>query len=305
MSKPDGHKVHAGDGAQELAKQRCFVQVVRTGGITSAARLLGLTPSAVSKNIARLEAELGTSLLARDNRHLAPTARGQQAFEAWSELIARLDQVQQELAAPDGLAGQLGLSVPSGTLAWLAPLLARYRQAWPRVQLCLDISDGRSDLVRDRNDLALRFGQLKDSNLRALRLAETPLVVCASPGYLARAGTPRTPAELAQHVGVFFRRPDTGRPRPVELLPEPVAWRAQAVVNDGQALVQAAVAGFGLIQAPLLLVQAEIDAGLLVEVLVEHRPAPMEVNLLFSAAPWLPAQTRAFVDMAKEMLRRD
>jgi len=303
MSKPDGHKVKGGDGAPELVKQRCFVQVVRTGGISSAARLLGLTPSAVSKNIARLEAELGTSLLARDNRHLAPTVRGQQAFEAWSELIARLDQVQQELAAPDGLAGQLALSIPSGCLAWLAPLLARYRAAWPRVQLCLNVTDGRSDLVRDRNDLALRFGQLKDSRLRALRLTESPLVVCAAPAYLAQAGTPATPAELARHQGVLFRRPDIGRARPVELLPEAASWQAQAIVNDGQALVQAALAGFGLIQVPLLLAQAEIDAGRLVEVLPGYRPAPLEVNLVFSGAPWLPAQTRAFVDMAREMFR--
>lgn len=304
MSKPVGQKVNAGAGAQELVKQRCFVQVVRTGGISSAARLLGLTPSAVSKNIARLEAELGTSLLARDNRQLAPTARGQQAFEAWSELITRLDQVQQELAAPEGLAGQLGLSIPSGILAWLSPLLARYRQAWPRVQLCLNVSDGHSDLVRDRNDLALRFGQLKDSSLRALPLAVTPLVVCASPAYLAQAGTPRVPADLADHVGVFFRRPDTGRPRPVELVSESVAWRAQAIINDGQSLVQAALAGFGLIQVPLMLVQGEIEAGQLVEVLPGHRPAPLEVNLVFSGAPWLPAQTRAFVDMAKDMFRK-
>lgn len=304
MSKPVGQQVNTGAGAQELVKQRSFVQVVRTGGISSAARLLGLTPSAVSKNIARLEAELGTSLLARDNRQLAPTARGQQAFEAWSELIRRLDQVQQELAAPEGLAGQLGLSIPSGILAWLSPLLARYRQAWPRVQLCLNVSDGHSDLVRDRNDLALRFGQLKDSSLRALPLAVTPLVVCASPAYLAQAGTPRVPADLADHEGVFFRRPDIGRPRPVELVPESVPWRAQAIINDGQSLVQAALAGFGLIQVPLMLVQAEIDAGQLVEVLPECRPAPLEVNLVFSGAPWLPAQTRAFVDMAKDMFRK-
>lgn len=304
MSKPVGQQVNTGAGTQELVKQRSFVQVVRTGGISSAARLLGLTPSAVSKNIARLEAELGTSLLARDNRQLAPTARGQQAFEAWSELITRLDQVQQELAAPEGLAGQLGLSIPSGILAWLSPLLARYRQAWPRVQLCLNVSDGHSDLVRDRNDLALRFGQLKDSSLRALPLAVTPLVVCASPAYLAQAGTPHVPADLAVHVGVFFRRPDTGRPRPVELMPESVPWRAQAIINDGQSLVQAALAGFGLIQVPLMLVQTEIDTGQLVEVLPGHRPAPLEVNLVFSGAPWLPAQTRAFVDMAKDMFRK-
>lgn len=303
MSKPVGQKVNAGAGAQELVKQRCFVQVVRTGGISSAARLLGLTPSAVSKNIARLEAELGTSLLARDNRHLAPTARGQQAFEAWSELIMRLDQVQQELAAPDGLAGQLALSIPSGCLAWLAPLLRRYQEAWPRVQLCLNVSDGHSDLVRDRNDLALRFGQLKDSNLRALLLTVTPLIVCASPAYLARAGTPRVPADLAGHQGVFFRRPDIGRPRPVELAPAAVSWQAKVIINDGQSLAQAALEDFGLIQLPLLLVQAEIDNGRLVEVLREHRPAPLEVNLVFSGAPWLPAQTRAFVDMAKALFR--
>lgn len=284
-------------------KQRSFVQTVRTGGITSAARLLGLTPSAVSKNIARLEAELGTRLLARDNRSLAPTERGLQAFEAWSDLIARLDQVQQDLTAPDGLAGQLGLSIPSGTLAWLAPLLARYRDAWPQIQLCLNVSDSYSDLVRDRNDLALRFGRLKDSSMRALQLALTPLVVCASPAYLARAGTPRTPADLASHHGLFYRLPDSGRPRPVELQPESVVWQAAAIIDSGESLVQGALAGFGLIQAPFLLVQAALEAGRLVEVLAEHRPAPLEVNLLFSATAWLPLQTRAFLDMAKESFR--
>ena len=297
MAKPSGHKVNI--GAQDLIKQRCFVQTVRTGGITSAARLLGLTPSGVSKNIARLEAELGVQLLARDKRSMAPTGRGQEAFEAYDALLVQLDQVQEQLAAPAELSGQLGLSLPGGCLPWLAPLLARYRAAHPRVQLRLNVSDVHSDLVRDRNDLALRFGRLKDSSVRALGLAATPLVVCASPGYLERAGVPRQPSELAAHEGVLFRLPETGRPRPVELAPEAGSWRAVAVIDDGQSLVHAALAGFGLIQAPLLLVRAELEAGRLVEVLAAHRPAPLEVNLLFSSHAWLPAQTRAFIDLAR------
>ncbi|MBQ5946087.1 LysR family transcriptional regulator [Massilia sp. ST3] len=298
MAKPSGHKVKL--GAQDLIKQRCFVHTVRTGGITSAARLLGLTPSGVSKNIARLEAELGVQLLARDKRHMVATGRGQEAFEAYSALLAQLDQVQEELAAPAALAGELGLSLPGGCLPWLAPLLARYRAAHPMVALRLNVSDGHSDLVRDRNDLALRFGRLKDSSVRALGLGATPLVVCASPAYLTRAGVPRQPAELAEHEGMLFRLPETGRPRPLELAPESGAWRAVAVIDDGQSLVHAALAGFGLIQAPLLLVQAELDAGRLVEVLAAHRPPPLEVNLLFSSHAWLPAQTRAFIDLARE-----
>jgi LysR family transcriptional regulator for bpeEF and oprC len=292
-------------GTQELMKQRSFVQAVRTGGISSAARLLGLTPSAVSKNIARLEAELGAQLLARDNRHVVPTERGLHAFEAWSDLLARLDQVQQELAAPDGAAGELGLSIPGGTLPWLAPLLARWRAAYPHVQLRLNVSDSHSDLVRDRNDLALRFGRLKDSSMRALGLGSTPLVVCAAPAYLQRAGTPHTPADLATHEGLLFRLPDSGRPRPVALLPPsvPASWQAVAIIDDGQSLVQAALAGFGLVQVPLLLVQQHVEAGRLVEVLAAHRPAPLDMHLLFPASPWLPAPVRGFIDIARDMMR--
>ncbi|MEH6434766.1 LysR family transcriptional regulator [Massilia sp. DD77] len=302
MAKPTGHKVKL--GAQDLIKQRCFVHTVRTGGITSAARLLGLTPSGVSKNIARLEAELGMQLLARDKRHMVATGRGQAAFEAYSALLAQLDQLQEELAAPAALGGELGLSLPGGCLPWLAPLLARYRAAHPMVRLRLNVSDSHSDLVRDRNDLALRFGRLKDSSVRALGLGATPLVICASPAYLARAGVPRQPAELVEHEGMLFRLPETGRARPVELAPEleqtSSAWRAVAVIDEGQTLVHAALAGFGLVQAPLLLVQAELAAGRLVEVLAAHRPPPLEVNLLFSHHAWLPAQTRAFIDLARE-----
>ncbi|WP_051971977.1 LysR family transcriptional regulator [Massilia sp. 9096] len=301
MSKPIGLKVNT--GAQELMKQRSFVQTVRTGGISSAARLLGLTPSAVSKNIARLEAELGVQLLARDNRNLAPTERGLQAYAAYAELLDQLDTLQHTLAAPAELGGQLALSIPAGALPWLAPLLADYRRAHPGVQLRLNVDDGHSDLVRDRNDLALRFGRLKDSNVRALALMATPLVICAAPAYLERAGTPLGPADLAAHEGMQFRLPDSGRPRPLELPAGTPGWRAVATIDDGQALVQAALAGFGLIQAPQMLVQQELDAGRLVEVLAGHRPAPLEVSLLFAASPWLPAQVRAFVDLARERFR--
>lgn len=303
MAQPTGHKLNGSN--QELVKQRSFVQTVRTGGITSAARQLGLTPSAVSKNIARLEAELGVQLLARDNRHLAPTERGLQAYEAYSELIDRLDGLQQRLAAPDEVAGQLALAIPSGTLPWLVPLLARYRAAYPKVQIRLNVSDQHSDLVRDRNDVALRFGHLKDSSVRALALGATPLVMCAAPAYLDRAGTPATPDDLAAHEGILFRLPESGRPRPVELVPGAVTWQAHTVVDEGQALVQAALAGFGLIQAPLLLVQAELEAGRLVEVLAAHRPAPLDVHLLYSAARWLAPQVRAFLDTARETTDQD
>lgn len=297
MSKPIGLKVN--NGAQELMKQRSFVQTVRTGGISSAARLLGLTPSAVSKNIARLEAELGVQLLARDNRNLAPTERGLQAYAAYAELLDRLDTLQHALAAPAELGGQLALSIPRGALPWLTPLLMDYRRAHPGVQLRLNVSDGHSDLVRDRNDLALRFGRLKDSNVRALALAATPLVICAAPAYLERAGMPLALADLAAHEGMQFRLSDSGRPRPLELPVGTPGWRVVATLDDGQALVQAALAGFGLIQVPLLLVQAELGAGRLVEVLAGHRPAALEVSLLFAASPWLPAQVRAFVDLAR------
>ena len=294
MSKPIGTKVN-----QELIKQRCFVQAVRNGGISSAARMLGLTPSAVSKNIMRLEADLGVQLLARDNRNIAVTERGKQAFDAWIELLERLDQVQQGLTSSAGSAGSLGLSIPSGLLPWLSPLVIRYQAAFPNIQLRLNTSDANSDLVRDRNDVAVRLGRLKDSNERAVSLGTTPLIVCAAPDYLARAGIPATPESLRGHDGLLFRLPDSGRPRPIMLPDECTGWRAAASTDNGQSLVHGALAGLGFIQAPLILVEADLVAGRLVEVLASYRPAALELNLVFQASSWLPDQVRAFIDMAK------
>jgi LysR family transcriptional regulator for bpeEF and oprC len=297
MAKPNGPKVNT--ASQELIKQRCFIQAVRTGGISSAARLLGLTPSAVSKNIIRLEAEVGAQLLARDNRNIVVTERGQQAFDAWSALLIKLDQVQQELQAPDGTNGQLGLSIPSGTLPWLMPLLSIFRSAYPNVQLRLNVSDGKSDLVRDRNDIAVRIGRLQDSNERCVFLGSMPLVICAAPSYLARTAVPTVPAELAVHDGLLFRLTDSGRTRPIMLTAECETWRVVATVDEGQSLVQAAVLGLGLIQVPLMLVEGDLIAGSLVELLAQYRPPPLDVNLIFQATNWLPAQARAFIDTAK------
>jgi LysR family transcriptional regulator for bpeEF and oprC len=297
MSKPFGTKVHK--AAQELIKQRSFVQTVRTGGITSAARMLGLTPSAVSKNIARLEAEIGVQLLARDNRNIAVTEAGIRAFDAWSELLVRIDEVQQVLTESGSAGSSIGLSVPSGVLPWLMPLVRLYRTALPNVQLRLNISDASSELVRDRNDVALRLGRLKDSSERAVLLGKTPLIVCAAPDYLMHSGVPLTPDDLQGHQGLVFRLPDSGRPRAVMLSDECGAWAVIASVDDGQSLVHAAVAGMGLIQAPLILIEADLAAGRLVEVLVAYRPAPLEVNLVFQSGDWLPTQVRAFIDMAK------
>jgi DNA-binding transcriptional LysR family regulator len=295
MSSSNGQKV----STLELVKQRSFVQTVRTGGIASAARALGLTPSAVSKNISRLEAELGVQLLARDNRRVVPTERGLRAYEAYGALLAELDRLQATLAAPATLTGQLALSVPGGTLAWLAPLLRAYRARHPQVQLRLNVSDAHTDMVRDRNDLAIRFGQLKDSRTRALPLGSTPLLVCAAPAYLARAGTPGGPAELGAHEGLLFRLPESGKTRPVQLSEAAPAWRCCAVIDDGQALVQAALAGFGLAQLPALLVQEHLEQGRLVEVLAAWRPQPLAVNLLYPDAPWLPAELEAFLEEAR------
>jgi LysR family transcriptional regulator for bpeEF and oprC len=297
MAKPTGPKVNI--ASQELIKQRSFIQAVRTGGISSAARLLGLTPSAVSKNIMRLESELGAQLLARDNRNVVVTERGQQAFDAWSALVIKLDQVQQELRAPNGTTGQLGLSIPSGALPWLMPLVSSFRSAYPSVQIRLNVSDATSDLVRDRNDMAVRLGPLQDSNERSISLGSTPLLVCAAPSYLARMAAPTIPDELPDDEGLLFRLTDSGRTRPIMLPTECATWRVVATVDDGQSLVQGALFGLGLIQVPLVLVEADIIAGRLVELLPAYRPAPLDVSLMFQATSWLPAQARAFIDTAK------
>ncbi len=279
-----------------------FAETVKRGSFAGAARELGLSPSAVAKGVARLEADLGLRLLHRTTRQLSLTGDGRELFERCRRIVEEVDALR---ADAEGVRGE-----PSGTLRVnvpvtygkrvVVPKLAALLERHPRLRLDLSLSDAQVDLVREGLDAVVRIGTLADSTLVARRLGEQSLVTCASPAYLRRHGAPRAPDELLAHACLLFRWPSTGRLRPlqyregrrrVELEPP-----NRVVVDEGEALVAAAAAGLGITQVPDYIAEPELRAGALREVLAAHRPPATPIWLVHASARRPTPRLRALVD---------
>jgi LysR family transcriptional regulator, regulator for bpeEF and oprC len=279
-----------------------FAETVRQGSFAAAARELGLTPSAVAKSVARLEADLGLRLLHRTTREVSLTSDGHGLFERCRRIVDELDALR---ADAEGVRGE-----PSGTLRLNAPVtygrkvlvpqLARLAARHPRIALDVTFSDRFADVVKEGFDAAVRIGHLRDSTLVARPIAQQRLVVCASPLYLESAGRPTKPDALSGHRCLVFRMPSTGRVRPWEFVagrrPHALTPRSTVTMNDGEALVATAVAGLGLVQVPDLMAEDELRAGRLVEVLKSFRPPPLPIALVYPSSRQVTPRLRALID---------
>jgi DNA-binding transcriptional LysR family regulator len=287
-----------------------FVQAVDRGGFSAAAREMGMTPSAVSKLVARLEARLGTQLVQRSTRKLQLTAEGQQFYERSQRVLADIDEAERCVTAGAVPRGRVvvNASVAFG-LHMLVPLVPRFMQRHPQVLLELALTDRVVDLIDERADIAIRWGPLPSSDLLARRLGETAQSIVASPGYLARHGTPRKPADLQKHSQLDFsyrrRVPDWPLRVDGQLVDVPVQGSVRA--SNGEALRQLALAGAGLARLSRYAIQADLDAGRLVAVLEKHNPkdaAPIHAVYL-GKVDRVPARVRAVLDFLVEQLGSD
>lgn len=278
-----------------------FVRVVETGSFSEAARLMLMTPSTVSKLIARLEARLGVRLIERSTRRLALTVEGQFYFERSQALLASLDQTEQQITqggAEDEGVIRVTSSVTFGAAA-LEPILPAFFEAYPRIVVDLSLSDEVVDLYLDRTDVAIRVGKLADSNLMARRIGETRRRIVASPTYLARHGTPKTPEDLIRHncLGFNFRRtmpvwPMREGGRIVERM-----LSGSLLANNAETLRRLAIAGVGIVRAADYHLRQPIARGELVELLADSDIGGTdEIHALFRGAQFLPARVRAFLD---------
>lgn len=278
-----------------------FVRVVEAGSFSEAARQMLMTPSTVSKLIARLEARLGIRLIERSTRRLALTAEGQFYYERSLALLASLDETEQQIA--QGRADAEGMirvtaSVTFGTSA-LEPILPEFLRDYPGITVDLSLSDDVVDLYLDRTDVAIRVGKLPDSNLMARRIGATRRRVVASPAYLARHGTPHVPEDLVHHncLGFNFRRampvwPMREGGRIVERM-----LSGSLLANNGETLRRMAIAGLGIVRAADYHLRQPIARGELVEILADSDIGQVdEIHALFRGAQFLPARVRAFLD---------
>ncbi len=282
-------------------EMEAFVQVVERGGFSAAARVLGMTPSAVSKLFARLEARLGVQLVQRSTRKLQLTPEGGQFYERSTRVLADLDEAERCAAAGAAPRGRVSInaSVSFGHLV-LVPLLPKFLAQHPEVTVDLSVTDRVVDLMDERADIAIRWGPLPPSDLVARRLGETAQAIVGAPGYLERFGTPRTPQELAAHnrLGTNYRRNMPDWPLRIDgrVADMPVSGNVRA--SDGETLRRLALEGIGLARLSMYHVGDDIARGRLVPVLEEFNPNDMApIHAVYLGKPGrLPARVRAVLD---------
>ncbi|QKC89474.1 LysR family transcriptional regulator [Mesorhizobium sp. NZP2234] len=273
-----------------------FVRTVDAGSFQAASRLIGSSPSAVSKSVAKLERRLGAKLIRRSTRRLGLTSEGIAYYERVAPLLRALDDAQDIVQGTGTARGLLRVTAPvelgRGLIAsWAEEFLAEQ----PDVKLELSVTDRHADLIRENYDVAVRMGALADTGLTARRIASLPIVLVAAPAYLRRRGSPASIADLRDHD--FIRYVSAGRPLPItfadglEIVPD-----GRLETDDGGAIRHAALAGAGIAHLMRFAVQDDLDAGRLVRVLPEVPMPTMPVHIVHAFGRQLPVRARLFVE---------
>ncbi|TWF57035.1 LysR family transcriptional regulator [Neorhizobium alkalisoli] len=281
-----------------------FVLAAELKSFSAAGRKLQLSPSAVSKLVTRLEDRLGTRLVVRSTRLLQLTPEGETYF-------ARAKRILAEIADTEAVVAGGGRMLPRGPLSvnasvgfgerYILPLTGEFLAQFPDVQLDVTLTDDTVDLIRERVDIAIRHGPLRDSSLMARKLGQSRQVVMASPDYVARHGMPKTPEELIHHncinfnfrrsvEGWPFRDPKTGR-----IEPRPVAGNLKA--SSGSIIRQFCLDGLGIGRVGRFHVEPDIQAGRLLVLLEDYNPDDIEeIHAVYAGHEHLAVRIRAFID---------
>ncbi|WP_126446190.1 LysR family transcriptional regulator [Sulfuricystis multivorans] len=291
----------------ELATLRAFVKVVQTGSFTRAAEALNIQKAYLSRVVIQLEKELGARLLERTTRSLSLTEIGREFFERAVGILASVEEaeraVQKAQGEPRGVL-KLTCGVEFGMIAvsgWISDYLARY----PQVRVDADFTGRLVDIVHEGFDLAIRVGPLADSTLTARKLGELGYDLYAAPGYLARYGAPARPADLASHETLAF---SGGSHQATWTLShgqrvERVTVQPRLKANNVFAVRDAAVAGLGIAQLPMVVADAAVRAGQLRGVLTDWSLPTVPVHAVFASARYLTPKVRAFINVAVEAMR--
>jgi len=286
-----------------LDSMKVYVLAVEKGSLSAAAAACGISATMAGNHLRTLEKRLGTQLLQRTTRRQHLTAFGEDYYARCKEilrLVAETDvQAQNLQLAP---AGKLRITAPLtfGAEA-LMPAMAAYLERYPDVSIDVSLSDRVVDLVEEGFEAAIRIGQLPDSSLIARPLAPYRLMICASPDYLARRGTPRQPAELSQHECLSFSPAALAHWRLTGqdgVCSVPVSGRLQ--VNHGQALRVAALHGMGIVLQPAFLLETDVRAGRLVQLFPAHALPSRPLHVVYLPDRYRSPKLRSFVDFLVE-----
>jgi len=283
--------------------------VVEAGSFARTAERLEMSPSGVSRAIARLEASVGIRLFDRNTRSLRLTSEGQRFYE---EVMPHLEAIGMAAGRASGAAhrveGRLRVQVdPFFSALVMAPHLPAFCQRYPDLHIEVLTREVIGDLVSDGVDVAVRFGPQPSSSLVARRLLETRILTVAAPAYLERCGRPATPQELEAHDCLQFRDPQTGHPFDWEFqkgrVTLPVATRGTLLLTDVGTMINACVAGAGIAQLMSLGLQPLLASGALVELFPDWPDEVFPLYAIYPSRRHPPAKVRAFLDFCLQITR--
>lgn len=288
---------------RQLNNVTTFLEVARSLSFAAAAKTLGLSTSATSKAVARLEDDLGVKLLHRTTRSVSLTAEGERFLEGASRVTEELEDLVAEISESRGAPrGRLviGATVVLGRL-WLTPLMVEFGRLYPEVTVELRLDDRAADLAAEGLDIVIRAGDLSDNvNLVARRFFDAQVVLCASPRYLEAQGMPASLEDLDRHKCLVFRNPRHGRLYPWRFTFDGYSvskvMNPAFIANEGAALLAAAEAGAGVVQLPCYMVSDAMTAGRLVPIMRESWPVPQPYHILYLDRRLMSPRIRAVID---------
>jgi DNA-binding transcriptional LysR family regulator len=286
-----------------------FVAVAEEEGFAPAARRLGVSPPVVTRSISALEERLGLRLLERTTRKVRVSEAGARYLSDCKRLLAEVEDVEAAISGEHAKPrGVLGLTAPVmfGRL-FVAPLLVDFLAKYPQVSARALLVDQLVDLMDEGLDVAVRIAKLADSSLTSVKVGAVRRVTCASPGYLKKHGTPKTPRELSEHRSFVFSSERSAPSWAFEHKGKQLSLRPRAtlLVNSSEVGIDAAVAGAGITRVLSYMVAAHVQAGRLRVILEDFEAEPIPIHVVYREGRRAPARVRAFVDFAVARLRAD
>ncbi len=292
-----------------LNAMEVFVRVVQSGSFSEAARALNLTPSAVSKQVSRLEDRLGARLINRTTRRLGLTEEGQAFFERAQRILADVSEAEQAVTQLHGAPrGTLKLNAPVvfGRMH-IAPLLPDFIAQYPEMRVDFTVNDRYVDLLEEGLDLVIRIGELKDSSLIARRLAANRRLLVATEDYLAKHGTPEKPSDLLKHncLVYLYRQQRNNWQFDGPNGPETVEVRGNLEANNAEVILELARAGHGIALMPTWLVGECLRKGYMKQILKGYQASDSQIYAVYPPGRHLSPKVRSFVDHLVQHFKTD
>ena len=282
---------------------RAFVAVVTEGSFSNAANTLQLSPQLVSKYVSKLEEQLNTRLLNRTTRKVSLTEAGSHYFGHAQQILLSIDDMESKLGGlQQNPKGVLRISAPvSFALKHMAKLITDFQIHYPLVNVDLQLTDRKVDIVEEGFDVALRIGQLKSSSLIAKKVAPIRVMLCAAPDYLNKHGTPTQPEDIAEHRYLHYSYMNMdGKDDIYQLLKAKYLKQGSELrSNNGDVLVDAAIAGAGIVLQPTFIISEALSSGKLVVVLPKLEPEALGLYAVYAHRKLLPHKVRCFIDFVE------